>query len=182
MRFQGNLRLLLKTAREEVAHLRPRHVVARTVASSLPQFTLNRLRTAILRAGGLKIGERSHVLGPILISGTGDPAELFSIGSGSLISGPLDVVLAARVSIGDHVYVGHEVELFTVDHAVGPVEQRCGEAYASPIAIGDGVWVGSRVAILGGVTIGAGAVVAAGAVVNRDVPEDTLVAGVPAVV
>jgi acetyltransferase-like isoleucine patch superfamily enzyme len=49
-----------------------------------------------------------------------------------------------------------------------------------PIRIEDGVWIGSRVTVLPGVTIGAGAVIAAGAVVNRDVPPDTLVGGVPA--
>jgi tetrahydrodipicolinate N-succinyltransferase len=53
---------------------------------------------------------------------------------------------------------------------------------AAPISIGDGVWIGSRVTVLPGVSVGRGAVVAAGAVVTRDVAPDTLVAGIPAVV
>src|SRR5579859_2641524 len=182
MQFQTNVRRLFATAREEVAHLEPRGVLARALASSLPQFTFIRTRTAILRAAGLRIGERSLVLGAIRLSGTGNVSELFSIGSDSLISGPLHVDLAASVSIGSRVYLGHDVVLLTVDHAVGSAERRCGDPHAAPIEIGDGVWIGSRVTILPGVRVGAGAVIGAGAVVNRDVPEDTLVAGVPAVV
>jgi acetyltransferase-like isoleucine patch superfamily enzyme len=48
------------------------------------------------------------------------------------------------------------------------------------VTIGDDVWIGTGVLILPGVTIGSGTIVAAGAVVNRDVPPDVLVAGVPA--
>lgn len=50
----------------------------------------------------------------------------------------------------------------------------------APIHIGDHVWIGMGAMILSGVSIGSGSVVAAGAVVNRDVPENCLVGGVPA--
>jgi acetyltransferase-like isoleucine patch superfamily enzyme len=49
-----------------------------------------------------------------------------------------------------------------------------------PVFIGDDVWVGSNVIILPGVTIGERSVIGAGSVVLRDVPSDTIVAGVPA--
>ena len=49
-----------------------------------------------------------------------------------------------------------------------------------PIIIGNHVWIGMNVTILKGVRIGDGAIVAAGAVVTKDVPENTLVGGVPA--
>ena len=48
------------------------------------------------------------------------------------------------------------------------------------ISIGNDVWIGSRVLIMGGVSIGDGAIVAAGAVVTKDVPPHAIVAGVPA--
>lgn len=48
------------------------------------------------------------------------------------------------------------------------------------VHIGDDVWIGTGAIILPGVKIGSRSIVAAGAVVNRDVPEDVLVAGVPA--
>ena len=50
----------------------------------------------------------------------------------------------------------------------------------APIVIGDKVWIGANATVLPGVTIGKGAIVAAGAVVTRDVPPNTIVAGVPA--
>ncbi len=53
-------------------------------------------------------------------------------------------------------------------------------APSEAIRIGDGAWVGAGCIILPGVHVGAGSVVAAGAVVSRDVPSNSLVAGVPA--
>ena len=52
--------------------------------------------------------------------------------------------------------------------------------YAKPIRIGDGSWICSSATICGGVTIGKNCIVAAGAVVNRDIPDNCIVAGVPA--
>ena len=52
--------------------------------------------------------------------------------------------------------------------------------YPAPIVLGKNVWVGSNSTILSGVTIGDNSVVAAGAVVTKDVPENTVVGGVPA--
>lgn len=46
--------------------------------------------------------------------------------------------------------------------------------------IGENVWIGANATILSGVTIGDGAIIAAGAVVTKDVPQNTIVAGVPA--
>jgi maltose O-acetyltransferase len=51
----------------------------------------------------------------------------------------------------------------------------------NPVVIQEGAWLRARCIILPGVTIGAGAVVEAGAVVNKDVPANTRVGGVPAV-
>jgi acetyltransferase-like isoleucine patch superfamily enzyme len=50
------------------------------------------------------------------------------------------------------------------------------------VTIGNDVWTGHNVNILGGVTVGDGAVIAAGAVVTKDVPAYAIVAGVPATV
>ena len=52
--------------------------------------------------------------------------------------------------------------------------------YAKPIHIGSGSWICSSATICGGVTIGKNCIVAAGSVVNRDVPDNCIVAGVPA--
>jgi len=119
-------------------------------------------------------------MGPLNVTGTGRLAELFSIGDDTFVTGPLHVDLGAAVRIGDRVRLGHHVALLTVDHEIGPAEQRCGDVLMAPVIIGDGVWLASYVTILPGVSVGNGSIVAAGAVVTHDVPPNTLVAGVPA--
>lgn len=52
--------------------------------------------------------------------------------------------------------------------------------YAQPITIGDNCWLCASVTVCGGVTIGAGSIIAAGAVVTRDIPPNSIAAGVPA--
>jgi maltose O-acetyltransferase len=157
-----------------------RRVVGRAVSHVLPHFAFNRTRTVVLRAMGLRIGEGSRVMGPLDLTGPGDARELFSIGEATFVSGPLHVDLGAAVRIGSRVQLGHHVVLLTIEHEIGPAEDRCGKLRSLPITIGDGVWIATRVTVLPGVTIGAGSVVAAGAVVTRDVAPNTLVAGVPA--
>ena len=83
------------------------------------------------------------------------------------------------VEIGDDVMIGPNVSLITSGHPLEPSRRRAGVT-ASPIVIGRNVWIAAGATVIGGVTIGDNSVVAAGAVVTRDVPPDTLVAGVPA--
>lgn len=52
--------------------------------------------------------------------------------------------------------------------------------YAEPITIGDHCWLCAGAPVCGGVTIGAGSIIAAGAVVTRDIPPNSIAAGVPA--
>ncbi|WP_432427508.1 acyltransferase [Salinilacustrithrix flava] len=87
------------------------------------------------------------------------------------------VVLAEeRVVIEDDVGLASDVYVADADfHALADRPLRQG-----PVRIGRGAWVATRAIILAGVSIGPRAVVAAGSVVTRDVPPDTLVAGVPA--
>lgn len=84
------------------------------------------------------------------------------------------------IYIGDGVLIGHNVVLATLNHAKSPADRS--SMIPAPIHIGNRVWIGSNATILPGVTIGDGAIVAAGAVVSHDVPENTIVAGVPAAI
>ena len=82
------------------------------------------------------------------------------------------------IFIGDGALIGHNVVLATLNHAMSPNHR--GTMIPAPIHIGKNVWIGSNATVLPGVTIGDGAIVAAGAVVTKDVPENTIVGGVPA--
>jgi acetyltransferase-like isoleucine patch superfamily enzyme len=82
------------------------------------------------------------------------------------------------ITIGDGTLIGHGSTLTTLDHGMDP--ERRADMLPSPIVIGRKAWLGAGVTVVPGVTIGNGAVVGAGAVVTRDVPADTIVAGVPA--
>ena len=170
----------VRAAFDEVGAFLPRKVLAEALGRLLPQQTFSRSRTALFRVAGVRIGEQSLVMGPIRITGVGDPCRYLTIGCFTIITGPLHVDLGAPVQIGDGVRIGHDVTMLTINHVIGGVSLRSGESEFSPIVIGDGTWIASRVVILPGVTVGRGAVVAAGAVVTRDVPPNTLVAGVPA--
>jgi maltose O-acetyltransferase len=87
---------------------------------------------------------------------------------------------AAPVSFGNDVMLAPGVLISTATHPLDPEKRKKGIETARPITVGNNVWIGMGAKILDGVTIGDNAVVAAGAVVNRDVPENSVVAGVPA--
>ena len=82
------------------------------------------------------------------------------------------------ITIGDGTLIGHGSTLTTLNHAVDPA--RRADMSPSPILIGRNVWLGAGVTVVPGVSIGDGAIVGAGSVVTKDVPADTIVAGVPA--
>ena len=110
----------------------------------------------------------------------------------------------AGAHVGEKVFIGQEffifdsgrTELLTIEDDVGiapftivlihsdPGTQELSKLYPTqslPVTIKTGAWIGARVTILGGVTIGEHSIVAAGSVVTKNVPPYTLVGGVPAV-
>ena len=82
------------------------------------------------------------------------------------------------IIIGDDALIGHHVVLATLNHDLSPA--RRSTVIPAPLRIGNKVWIGSNATVLQGVAIGDNAVIAAGAVVHKDVPANTVVAGVPA--
>ena len=102
------------------------------------------------------------------------------IGDGTAFSNNVSVVSRIGVTIGARCLVGDAVMIVDADfHGISPEERRqVGDA--APVLIGDNVWLGSRVIVLKGVTIGEGAVIAAGSVVTRDIPARVVAGGVPA--
>ena len=101
----------------------------------------------------------------------------FSMKSG-YINNNCSIFCRNQITIGDDVVIAPEVIIRDSDqHQIVVGEMR---PLSAPIQIGNHVWIGTRAIVLKGVRIGNNAVVAAGAVVTRDVPDNCLVAGVPA--
>lgn len=86
------------------------------------------------------------------------------------------------VCIGSNVNLAQGITVTALNHNFEDTTKRIDEQGIStkPVVIGDDVWIGANAVILPGVTIGQHVVVAAGAVVTKDVPDYSLVAGVPA--
>ncbi len=92
----------------------------------------------------------------------------------------LIVLDVCEVRIGKNCMIAPRVSIFTAAHPIDAATRISGLEYGRPVAIGDNVWIGGHAVINPGVTIGNNVVVAAGAVVTKDVPDNVVVAGVPA--
>lgn len=101
-----------------------------------------------------------------------------TVGKGVFINTGCHFQDQGGITLGDGVFLGNNVVLTTMNHDFDPENRRT--TYPAPIVVGKNVWIASNATVVPGVHIGDGAIVAAGAVVTRDVPPNTIVAGVPA--
>jgi maltose O-acetyltransferase len=122
------------------------------------------------------VGERT-VVQPLF---TCDYGYNIRLGRNAFINYHCVFLDCAPIEIGDDVQIGPAVQLYTAWHPLDPVVRRSGLESASPIRLGNDVWIGGAALVLPGVTIGDRSVVGAGAVVVHDVPPDTVVVGNPA--
>lgn len=104
-----------------------------------------------------------------------------SMGEGCTIQTNVTVTDPQLVSLGHNVHLTG-CTLFCHDGSVAMVNEAFARKLDSvgPIVIGDHVFIGHGAIVLPGVRIGSRVIVAAGAVVARDIPDNSLVAGVPA--
>lgn len=86
------------------------------------------------------------------------------------------------IHIGSHTKIGPNCQFYTPNHPTNHIERREPKEIAHPIRIGEDCWLGGGVIICPGVTIGNRCIIAAGSVITHDIPDDSLAAGVPAVV
>ena len=131
-------------------------------------------RKAIYLLAGIKIGRGSVIH---MWANFFDPSGI-SIGRDTIIGDHAFLDGRSPLVIGNHVDIASSVMIYNSEH---DLESADFKARSEAVEIGDYVFVGPRVTILPGVKIGKGAVVAAGAVITKDVPEFTIVGGVPAV-
>jgi maltose O-acetyltransferase len=100
-----------------------------------------------------------------------------TIGADTIIGYRVFLDGRASLVIGNHVDMASEVMIYNSEHDLKAADFHARE---EPVTIKDYVFIGPRAIILPGVTIGRGAVVAAGAIVTKDVPDFSIVGGVPA--
>ncbi len=151
-----------------------RHVVMCLVNRILAGTHCFRAKRRLLRSVGYEIGQNTRIVGPLHCTGT------LRIGSDCWIGENLTVHGNGTIRIGDRCDIAPDVTFLTGGHAVGDSRRRAGEGQNYRITVGDGSWICARATVLGNTAVGRGSVVAACACVTRDVPENTLVAGVPA--
>ncbi|MFD2934845.1 DapH/DapD/GlmU-related protein [Spirosoma flavum] len=153
-------------------------VVSRTIrlcvemnatATSVDQVR-NQLSTII----GVEIDESTAIFPPFHTN----LGRFIRLGKNIFINHACSFLDIGGITIEDDVQIGPRVNLTSENHPLDPTDRQT--LIPRPIVIKRNAWIGAGSTILPGVTIGENAVVAAGAVVSRDVPANTVVAGVPA--
>ena len=141
----------------------------------------NRILTELLG----KLGDNVAIDTPFYC----DYGKNIFIGDNVIININCTFVDNSKITIGNHVLIASNVQLYTASHPTAPKErlicdwQEKGCAwfstYSEPITIKDGAWLGGGVIVLPGVTIGENAVIGAGSVVTRSIPDNCVAVGNP---
>jgi acetyltransferase-like isoleucine patch superfamily enzyme len=166
------LRIVLRTVREDLSQ-GVRHVLINSVAGGA--LTPRRLRVAIYRAVGMAV-ETPDVFSGNTFVGT----ATFAVGKRSFVNNANYFECRAPITIGQDTSIGMSSMFVTSDHPIDADGRYSLDACGLPIRIGDRCWIGARVTVVPGVTIGDDVVVGAGSVVTRDCAPGGLYAGVPA--
>ena len=127
-------------------------------------------------------------LGSHMVNGQGQPIVLqprnadasIAIGAGAAVMNGCCFIACTRIEIGAETVIGAETLIIDSDfHGLAPAQRRT-PGKSGPVIIGRNAFIGTRVTILKGVTIGDDAVVAAGSIVVKDVAPRSIVGGNPA--
>jgi len=104
-----------------------------------------------------------------------------TIGDRTVTSNNISIISCLEVTIGEDCLIGDQVSIYDCDfHEITPETRTKSAGEMLPVKIGKNVWLGSRVMVLKGVTIGNHSVIAAGSIVTEDIPARSLAAGAPA--
>ncbi|MDE6343039.1 MAG: sugar O-acetyltransferase [Muribaculaceae bacterium] len=109
-----------------------------------------------------------------------DYGENIFIGEGFFANFNLTILDEAEVRIGDNVFIGPNVSIYTACHPLDAPSRNTLVEWAEPVTIGNNVWIGGSATILPGVTIGDNTVIGGGSVVTKDIPANVMAAGNPA--
>ena len=122
-----------------------------------------------------KIGKNFLVEQPFMC----DYGYNIEIGDNFYSNHNLIILDAAKVIIGDNVFIAPNCGIYTAHHPIDVIERNKGLEYASPVKIGNNVWIGGNVTILPGVTIGDNCTIGAGSIVTKDIPANSVAYGNP---
>lgn len=131
------------------------------------------------RRGKLTLGEGAVLCRYTIVQTLGGHIQIgahTAVGDFSNLYGQGGLTIGAHCQIASGVRLVPKISSY-LDVTIPLYLQKARDA---PIVIGDDVWIGANVVVLGGVTVGSGAVIAANSVVNRDVPTHAVVGGAPA--
>lgn len=128
---------------------------------------------------GLVLPENCHVANDVFIKG--ECSNIILGKNVSIYNGGV-LIAADKISIGENTGIAYKVLILTSSNPRGPRNKliRIYPKVIAPVTIGHDSWIGARVTILPGINIGNYCVIAAGSVVTKDVPDYTIVGGVPA--
>lgn len=163
--------------------LRFRWVGSRSYATSGRSAFVDR-PFLVLGANQISLGEDVHIWPMARLEARGSGSGVvMSVGARSMIQPFVHLAAIQELSIGEECLFASHVYISDHDHysesAHIPV-RRCRTLVAAPVRIGNGVWLGERVCVLKGVTIGEGAIVGAASVVTKDIPPRSIAVGSPA--
>ena len=122
-----------------------------------------------------KLGQNVHLEAPFYL----DYGYRTTIGDDFFSNFNLTILDGGGVEIGDRVFIGPNVGIYTANHPTDVRRREKGYEWALPVKIGNKVWIGGGVTILPGVTIGDNTVIAAGSIVTKDIPANVVAAGNP---
>lgn len=132
------------------------------------------IRTLLSQITGSDIDESVAVFTPLYVN----YGKHTKIGKNVFINFNCTLLDLGGITIDNDVLIGPNVSILSEGHPVSPGERH--SLVPKPVHIKRNAWIGAGATILQGVTIGENAVVAAGAVVSKDVPDNTVVGGIPA--
>lgn len=132
-------------------------------------------RDEILRELLRHVGEGSSINPPFRC----DYGSNISVGDHFFANYDCIFIDVCPITIGDNVFFGPRVCLYTAGHPVDAEVRNMNLEYGKPITIGSNVWFGGNVVVNPGVTIGDNVVIGSGSVVTRDIPSGVIAAGSP---
>ncbi len=132
------------------------------------------IRNLLSRITGSEIDESVAVFTPLYIN----YGKNTRIGKNVFINFDCTFLDLGGITIEDNVLIAPKVSLLSEGHPLSPDKRQT--LVPGHIHIKKNAWIGAGAIILQGVTVGENAVVAAGAIVSKDVPDNTIVGGIPA--